>query len=170
MVGHTCRAMGVVISTGIFAIISKENQLCIYSEEDSDEPYMESLLECNEDGAYFFVPNSEDEFNDVMAGADTGDKYFFGLQNWVRRGAGTTRETWTVATGYVPDTDIIWKWMDRDGVPLNVSLSNYYETVINTVTVDVHPSIPYIAWKNMPSSGDLITFLDYSSPNCHVIQ
>ena len=129
---------------------------------------MEALTECNSDGAYFFVPNSLGEFTDVMAGADDGEVYFFGLQNWIRRGAGTTMETWNVATGFTPDADQIWGWMDRDSISLNVSSLNFYVTTINSQTVDVHPTIPFISWKIIPATNHLIATFIYSSPNWEI--
>ena len=131
--------------------------------------YMMGLARCNADRGFFFVPNSLGEFTDVMANVpDTSQHYFGGLQNWVKRGAGTTRETWNVATGYTTDTDEIWSWMDRDSMPLNISSSNFIPAVLNSINVNVHKDKPFISWQNIPSVIDLIINFVYNNTNWEI--
>ena len=159
----------VAIISGIFNSSIIILVMLLIHHSTLDMAYMVGLARCSADRGYFFVPNSLGEFTDVMAAVpDTGKQYFVGLQNWVRRGAGTTRETWNVAAGYTADTDYNWSWMDRDSLQFNTNASNFIAAVINSISVSVHKDMPYLSWKNIPNLDHLIMYFVYSSPNWEI--
>ena len=98
-----------------------------------------------------------------MSTALTDKEYFIGLQDWARRGGGGNQGNWLASTGFQPDPDGVWHWMDRTVEIIDSTNSSLFTnvSVVNGKGIYVHVNFPYLQWSQLPSIGDKYAYLHY---------
>ena len=122
--------------------------------------YENAVLTCRNDRGHLFVPNNQQELEDVMKMAQSSYTYFIGLQDWARRGGGSNTGTWTAATNFNADADGHWRWMDRSSTDVDATNpANFVYGSNNGIAYYTNNDLPYIQWTGIPNNGDLYTML-----------
>ena len=119
---------------------------------------MEALQDCfssSNYSAHFFVPNSLAEWQSVTARLANSSEYWFGLQNYAKRGVGDLTSMGPV------DPDDEWFWMDWR----QTETVKYSEmTLVSTDTYSFPALDGGVYWKGELSSDHFAAFITTDTP------